>query len=276
VIRTPAAVHNTRRDVGTSRLRATRWSSPARGLPAAALAAAVGVWSATVAVFDIDPFFLPSPADTAAAFTRLPGPLLRETWATLLVTLTGFGIATAAGLAAAVLMAASRHVQAAVMPLLVAANSIPKIAVAPLLIAWLGFGFLPKMVMVVTICVFPIVINTASGLSATPADLTELARSLSAGARQTFVKIRLPWAVPQIFVGLKVGATLAIIGAVVAEIINPDRGLGAVVVHAGTSADTPLAFAAMTLLAAVSIGLYYSLAAAERLLLPWAPQQDGQ
>lgn len=209
---------------------------------------------------------LPARALPLATGAAMPGHLAAQAWATLAVTLGGFAIA--AGLLVAVALASSRHVEAAVLPLLVAANSIPKIAVAPLLIAWLGFGPTPKIVLVVTICFFPIVIATAAGLSATPAELVELARSLCARPWTGFAKIRLPWALPQVFVGLKVAVTLAVIGTVVAEIANPDQGLGAVIVQAGVSAETPLAFAAIVLLAAISIGLYYTVAATERLLLP--------
>lgn len=255
---------------------ATRGPSLAvRGLPLATVAAVLGAWSAASAAFDIDPFFLPSPADIADALARLPAHLLRQACATLLVTLAGFGIATAAGLAVAVGLAASRCLRAAVLPLLVAANSIPKIAIAPLLIAWLGFGPSPRIAMVVTICFFPIVIATTAGLAGTPAELVELAHCLSTSGAWIFLKVRLPWALPQVFVGLRLAVTLAVIGAVVAEITNPDQGLGAVIVHAGSCADTPLAFAAIALLAAISIGLYYALAAAEHLLLPWAAETTG-
>jgi NitT/TauT family transport system permease protein len=108
-----------------------------------------------------------------------------------------------------------------------------------------------------------------AGLTSTPADLGELARSLSASRRQAFVKIRLPWALPQIFVGMKVAMPLAMIGAVVAEISSPNSGLGSIIVKSGASLDTPLAFAAITLLAVMSVILFYAIVALERLLLPW-------
>ena len=259
----------------TEAKQAARWRMPTRGLPLVTGAALLGAWWAATAVFDIDPFWLPGPVDIARAMISMPAHLLAQTWATLAVTLAGFGIAAAGGLLVAVALTWSRHVEAAVLPLLVAVNSVPKVAVAPLLIAWLGFGPAPKIVLVVTICVFPIVISTAAGLAATPTELVELARSLCAQPWAAFVKIRLPWALPQVFVGLKLAVTLAVIGTVVAEVANPDEGLGAVIVQAGSSADTPLAFAAIVLLAVISIGLYYALAAVERLLLPWASKVAG-
>jgi NitT/TauT family transport system permease protein len=109
-----------------------------------------------------------------------------------------------------------------------------------------------------------------AGLTSTPSDLRELARSLSASWWQTFVKVRLSWALPQVFVGLKVATPLAIIGAVIGEVVNPDRGLGSVIVGSGASSDTPLAFAALVLLALGGVVLFYLVAAVERVLVPWA------
>jgi NitT/TauT family transport system permease protein len=124
--------------------------------------------------------------------------------------------------------------------------------------------------MAVLICFFPIVVSTMAGLTATPADLGELATSLSATGWQRFVKVRMPWALPQIFVGLKVTILLALVGAVVGENATPNRGLGAVIAAAGSSADTPLAFAALAMLCMMGIGLFYLVVGTEQLLLPWA------
>lgn len=140
---------------------------------------------------------------------------------------------------------------------------------------WLGFGSVPKIAMVVLIAFFPIVVATMSGLTSTPVELAELAESLSASRLQTFVKLRIPWALPQIFVGLKLGVTLSVVGAVVGEFSGGDQGLGYVIVASGASADTPLAFAAMTLLSAMSVLLFYFVAVLERLFLPWAREITG-
>ncbi|GAA2697362.1 ABC transporter permease [Actinoplanes palleronii] len=239
-------------------------------LPVAGALAAIGIWWGATAVFGIRPLFLPAPPDVVAAFRAQPGYLLCETGATLLETVTGFGLAVLLGLLIAVTLTASRTLERAALPVLVALNSVPKVAVAPLLVVWLGFGPRPKVVLVLLICVFPIVVATMAGLTSTPSELGELSRSLSASAWQTYVKIRLPWALPQVFTGLKVAVSLAVIGAVVAEISNPSGGLGAVVVLSGMSFDTPLAFAAIVLLALLSTALFYLVVAVERLLVPWA------
>ncbi|GIG86113.1 ABC transporter permease [Plantactinospora endophytica] len=240
------------------------------GLPALGAVLAIGLWWLTTEVFGISSFFLPAPPDVVDAFLRLPGYLLAETWVTLLETVVGFGIAGIAGLLVALLLAASRTVERMTMPLMAAVNAVPKVALAPLLLVWMGFGSEPKIVMVILVCFFPIVVSAMAGLTSTPTDLRELVHSLSASWWQTFLKVRLSWALPQIFVGLKVAISLAIIGAIIGEVVNPDRGLGAVIVNAGTSADTPLAFAALTLLAVMGAVLFYLVEAVERLLVPWA------
>lgn len=239
------------------------------GLPIVGMFVALTVWMLVKEIFDIKSLFLPSPVEIADAFVQLPDYLLRRAWETLWVTLLGFLLAAVGGLIVAILLTASQVVERAVLPLVVALNAVPKVAVVPLLIMWLGRGQSPKVLLVVLICFFPIVVSTMAGLTSTPADLGELVRSLSASRVQAFVKVRFPWALPQVFVGMKVAMPLAMIGAVVAEIANPNSGLGSVVVNSQPQLNTPLAFAAITLLAVMSVSLFYLVVAAERLLLPW-------
>lgn len=252
-------------------MSSSRLSRPsAVWLPVLGAAATIVLWWLVTIIFDIQPYFLPAPPDVVDAFRQAPSYLARETWVTLWETLAGFAIATLCGLVAALLLAASRVVQRATLPIVVAVNAVPKVAIFPLLIVWMGYGPRPKVALVVLISFFPVVVSTMAGLTSTPADLGELAKSLSASYWKTYVKVRVPWALPQVFVGLKVGISLALIGAVVAEIQSPNSGLGSVIALTGPSADTPLAFAAITLLAVLGIVLYYFVVAAERLLLPWA------
>ncbi len=232
----------------------------------------LALWWLIVIIFNIQTFFLPTPDQIVRRFAEQPAYLLRETWVTLYETVSGYGIAVVAGVTVAVLLAAAPVVERAVLPILIAINSIPKVALAPLLLVWIGFGPKPKVVMAVVICFFPLVVAAMAGLSSTPSELRELSKSFSASWWQSFKKVRLPWALPQIFVGFKVAIALAPIGAVVGEQQNPDRGLGAVIVQSGASADTPLAFAAIVLLMIISITLYYIVIVAERLLLPWAAE----
>jgi len=239
-------------------------------LPVAACTAGVAGWWAATAAFDIPSLFLPDPLDVARAGGAMPGLLASEAWVTIIEILAGFALAVASGLVAAAVLAAWQPIERALMPPLVALNAVPKVAVAPLFVLWLGFGPEPKIALVWLICTFPILLAALAGLTSTPAELAELARSLDANRWRTFRKIRLPHALPQIFTGLKLSIQLAVIGAVVAEVTSPNHGLGALIVTSAAQADTPLAFAAITILAALNVTLFYTIAATERLLAPWA------
>lgn len=239
-------------------------------LPVLGVIITIALWWGITAAFHVDPFYVPSPVDVVDSFMRTPQFLLQETWTTLQRVLIGFAIAVAAGLAIAVILASSRVVERMALPVLAAVNAVPKVALAPLLLVWMGFGDSPKIVMVVLVSFFPVIVSTMAGLTSAPADLLELSRSLKASWWQTFVKVRLIWALPQVFVGLKVATPLAIIGAVIGEVVNPDHGLGSVIAGSGASNDTPMAFAALVLLAIMGVVLFYLVAAIERLLVPWA------
>jgi NitT/TauT family transport system permease protein len=238
-------------------------------LPMLGLVVAIGGWWLATALFAIPEVVLPPPQKVLSAFLTLPGHLLAQTWATTLETLVGFGLSMVAGVLIGVAIASSRVVERMFSPLLVAFNAVPKVALAPLLVAGLGFGQKPILVMIFMVCFFPIVLSTATGLTTTPADLAELVRSLDASRWQAFAKVRLPAALPQIFVGLKVAMPLAMIGAVIGEFQAGEGGLGTVIVETSGMGDSATAFAAIVLLALASIVLYYALVAVERRLLPW-------
>lgn len=252
----------------TQRSWGSRASAPV--LPLIGVTVFVAAWWLAKVVFDIKSVILPAPPEIIESFLDKPVYLLEQAWATFTTIIFGYASACVGAVAVAMILSASRTIERATMPLLVALNSIPKVALAPLLVVWMGFGRGPKIVLVIVICFLPIVVASMSGLTSTPSDLGELSRALSSSWWQAYVKIRLPWALPHIFVGLKVAITLAVIGAVVAEIQNPDRGLGSVIALSGASLDTPLAFASIMLLATISVSLYYLTVLAERLLLPWA------
>lgn len=244
------------------------------GLPVLGFAIVLGTWWLVTTVYDIRPLFLPPPDSVFRFVIDNPSYFMENAWTTLYQTVAGFGIATAAGLVTAFLLASSRILARAAMPLVVCLHAIPKVALAPLLIIWLGFEDAPKIALAALICFFPIVVATMAGLNSTPADLGELARSLSAPRWQMFVKIRAPWALPQVFVGLKVAITLALIGTIVAQIQNP-AGLGGVIQSSSTSANTPITFAAILVLLVVSLVLFYAVVLLEYLLLPWARETSA-
>jgi NitT/TauT family transport system permease protein len=237
--------------------------------PIFGLIIAIGVWWAAVAILNIQTFILPSPPQVITAFRNLQSYMLKQTWSTTTATLIGFGVSVLVGVLIGVAIAAWRPFERMFQPLLVAFNAVPKVALAPLMLIWFGYGHLPVLAMAFMVCFFPIVLSTAIGLTTTPADLAELARSMDASRLQTFRAVRMPAALPQVFVGLKVAIPLALIGVVVGEMQYGESGLGMVIVQTSGQADTPSAFAAIILLSLVSIVLYYVLVLIERLVLPW-------
>jgi NitT/TauT family transport system permease protein len=243
-------------------------------LPLATLALLVLAWHVATRIFDWPRWLVPSPVDVGNALREereiLPGHFGR----TLYETLAGFGLAILGGIPLAVAIAYSRFLERTIYPVLLALNAVPKIAIAPILILWMGFGVGPKVVVTLLLCIFPIVISTAAGLKSTPPELVELVRSLDASPLQSFVKLRFPASLPHVFVGLKVAISLAVIGAVIGEFVGAEKGLGYVIIASGGNVNTSLAFAAMVLLALMSIVLFYALVALERLLVPWARYEE--
>lgn len=242
-------------------------------LPVATIVGLVGLWWLATIVFGWPSYLVPTPADVwdeiVAERTLLANSFRTTLWETLL----GFALAIAIAVPCAVAIAYSRFLELTIYPALVALNAIPKIAIAPLLVIWMGFGIGPKITMVVLICFFPIVISTATGLKSTPSELIELSRSLSASGLQEFRRFRFPSAIPYILVGLKVAIALAVIGAVVGEFVGATEGLGYVIVASGQNANTALAFAAIVLLSLMSIALFYTIVLIQRLVVPWAEEE---
>ncbi len=237
--------------------------------PVLGLAITLAVWWAVTATLDVQSFIFPTPPEVLTAYANLQSELVRQTWSTTLATVLGFGISVLVGVLLGVAIAAWGPFERMFQPLLVAFNAVPKVALAPLMLIWFGYGRAPVLAMAFMVCFFPIVLSTATGLTTTPADLAELVRSMDASRLQTFLRVRLPAALPQIFVGLKVAMPLAVIGVVVGEMQYGDRGLGMIIVQTSGQADTASAFAAIALLAVVSIVLYYALVLIERIALPW-------
>jgi NitT/TauT family transport system permease protein len=241
--------------------------------PVATGVALIGLWALAVRVFDWPVWLVPSPEDVWRALVDNRSLLPHQTWVTLVESVAGFTLAVLIGIPLAVAIASSRLLERTIYPILLGLNAVPKIAIAPILILWMGFGYGPKIVVAMLLCIFPIVISTATGLQSTPSELVELSRSLCATRRQAFVRFRFPWALPQIFVGLKVAISLAVIGAVIGEFVGASEGLGWVIVNSGSNVNTALAFGAMAILAVLSIVLFYAIVVLERVLVPWAERQ---
>ncbi|MGN9776290.1 ABC transporter permease [Micromonospora sp. H33] len=252
---------------------AGRWRGPQPanvGLPLLGLVIALGFWwLVTSGLGLVHPASLPPPQTVWNSLTLSSDVLLPALGITTLMTVLGFLISTVAGVLIGMTLAASRRAERMFAPLLVAVNAVPKIALGPLLVVSVGWGEKPILTMVFLLCFFPIVLSTATGLTTTPADLAELARSLNASWWQSFRKVRFPAALPQIFVGLKVAMPLAAIGAVIGEFYSDKPGLGYQILQYNGVGDTATAWAAIVLIAAMSIALYSALSFVERLALPW-------
>jgi NitT/TauT family transport system permease protein len=238
-------------------------------IPTATLAVIVVLWEVAVRVFDVAAFVLPPPSlivrEAWAARAHLPG----HTWATLWETLAGFALSIAIGIPLAACIALSPFLRNTIYPLLVVTQSVPKVAIAPVIILFMGVGETPKILVAFLVAFFPIVVDTATGLNAVPPELLDLSRSLKASKLQEFVKIRFPTAVPFIFSGLKVAVALSVVGAVVGEFVQADKGLGYLIVVSMSFFRTALAFAAMAILSLMGIALFALVALIERSAFPW-------
>jgi NitT/TauT family transport system permease protein len=227
-------------------------------------------WQLYTYVFAINRIVLPSPLDILKASILHWDILLRESWPTFLESVLGFALAVLIGIPFAVGVASSRVLNLTLYPILIATQSIPKVAVAPIILVWFGLGMESKLVIAFLVAFFPIVVDTAAGIRATPPGLLELARSLRASSLQIFLKIQFPAALPFIFAGAKVAVTLAVIGAVIGEFIGSVGGLGNLLLTANSQLDSPLAWAALVWLSVLGVLLFAAVVLAERIVLPWS------
>lgn len=237
--------------------------------PIALLVALFVAWWAVTAAGLIEPYLVPSPGDTFEAFAQRTDYFAEHTWATAYETLLGFVIATAIGVFAAVVMVQSATVEKTLYPLLLFAQVIPKIAIAPLFVVWLGFGLGPKIVVAVLMAFFPVVISMVTGLKSVDPEMLELSATMGARPGQTFWKIRFPASLPHLFSGLKVAATMAVTGAVVGEFVGADAGLGFVILQANGNLDTPVLFAGLLIMSLLGVLLFVLVEWLEQLVLPW-------
>lgn len=227
-------------------------------------------WHYYVVLFHVPVVVLPTPLQVFQAMVEELKALLEEGWITALECVYGFALAMVIGIPIAVTMTYSRIANQMFYPLLVASQSIPKVAIAPILLVWFGTGLQSKLAMAFVIAFFPVVVDTATGLRSTSPELLELARSLQCSRLQTFFKIQLPSALPSIFSGAKIAVTLAVIGAVIGEFIGSNEGLGNLLLTANSQLNTPLVWAALIVLSALGMLLYGAVVIAESILMPWA------
>jgi ABC-type nitrate/sulfonate/bicarbonate transport system permease component len=250
----------------TSRVgRAWRQFGPAVVLVAFILAG----WEVYARASGLSQFVLPSPTRVIAALWESRDLAIRHAVPTIVETVVGFGASTLFAIAAAVAMDRVAIVRRAVEPILVGSQTVPIVAIAPLVIVWFGFGLLPKVLVVVLVTFFPITVALLGGFSSTEAAATDLMRSFGASSWQTFRKLRWPAGLPGLFTGLRISASYAVVAAVIAEYVGATDGLGIWMQLSQRSFRTDLVFAAILVTAALSIALFGAVVAVERAVIPW-------
>jgi NitT/TauT family transport system permease protein len=229
-----------------------------------------GIWELACRAFTIPPTFLPSPLLISQSMWNFRATLIDNSAVTLWTTLVGFGIATVVGLLLGVMIGASRGIYEALYPVMIGFNSVPKVAIVPVLILWFGVGTLPAVLTAFLISFFPIVVNVATGLATTEPELRDVLRALGASRLEIIRKIGLPRSMPYFFSSLKVAITLAFVGSVMAETVGSNKGVGHLMLSAQAAFQVPLVFAGLLALAALGIVLYAVMAIVERRFTTWA------
>jgi NitT/TauT family transport system permease protein len=254
------------RDVARSEVLA-RWLPYV--YPTATALALFIAWEAGVRIGGISPLLLPAPSEVLATVVKEFPVLMHMSAITTAEFLLGFGLSVAIGLPLGALIVYARPVELAIYPLLVAFQTIPKAAIAPIFVVWLGAGIDSKILIAFAIAFFPIVIDTTVGLRSAPPETIHLVRSMGANDFQVFWHVRFPNALPAIFGGLKVASTLAVVGAIVGEFVSADKGLGYLVLVANGELNTRLVFACVLVLSVLGIIFYFLVEAVERVVVSW-------
>lgn len=244
-------------------------------VPVAALALLVLAWEASVHAFKIPVYLLPAPSVIWRDCVAIAGSIAWHTYATMVTIMLGFVASIVVSLPLAMLLTSSPTVANAVYPILVFTQSIPKVALAPILVVMLGANELPRVVITFLVAFFPLVIAMATGFLSVPPELIELGKSYKASRLRELYRIRLPYAVPFIFGGLKVAITLAVVGAIVAEFVNADRGLGYLIITSTAFFKVPVAFGAVILLSLIGILLFQAVVVIERVFFPWSSSVEA-
>ncbi|KRE35090.1 hypothetical protein ASG73_17270 [Janibacter sp. Soil728] len=227
----------------------------------------LAAWQAISSAGLVEQYVLPAPWDIAKAMVSDAGLFWTASIPTLTAIIVGFVISILIALPIAIGMVYSPLLQRAIYPLLVLSQVVPKVALAPLFIIWFGFGTAPKVFMVVLIAFFPLVVDAVVGFQAARPESLMLVRSMGASRWQAFWKVRFPWALPSIFAGAKVAITLAVVGAVVAEFVGADNGLGVVITQARGNLDTVTVFAGIGFLSIIGLALFAIVSVLERVLV---------
>lgn len=239
-------------------------------MPLAVAIATLALWDVAVLATGLSQFILPRPGAVFASLTKYWSAILDNALFTFYTTLVGFALAVVFGVVAGVAIGASRWIYAAAYPLMVGFNSVPKVAVVPVLVIWFGIGEVPAILTAFLIAFFPIAVNVATGIAAIEPELKDVLRALGATDRQILIKVGLPRSLPLFFASLKIAVTLAFVGSVIAETVASNKGIGNLMLTASSSFDVPLVFAGLVVIAAMGVVLYVAAQIVETRLTRWA------
>ena len=248
--------------------RARRWLPPAM-----LVLALVALWEAYVRLAGLDPVTLPAPSRVLSALWDFRDAAATHLVPTVVETIVGIAVSVTLAIAAAIALDRWSPVRRAVEPLLVASQTIPIVAIAPLFVIWFGFGLLPKVAIVVLVTFFPVTIVLLDGFGRVDPAAMDLMRSMGATSSQAFRRLRWPAALPYLFTGLRISVVYAVIGAIFGEYVGATSGLGIWMQLSQNSFRTDLVFAAVLLTAIISLLLYALVGVIERLVVPWAPKR---
>lgn len=240
---------------------------------AVSLVGAIVVWEILVVAFGIPSHLLPGPWEVLMSMGEYADQIMEHSVWTMLAVFGGYGLAVVIAVPLAIIIVLSAQMERILYPPMVASQSIPKIALAPLFIVWFGFGVTPKVAVAFLICFFPIVVDTIVGLRSIDPALIQLARSMGAPPYKVFLKLRLPAALPSVFGGLKVASALAVVGGLTGEFIGSDSGLGYLLLTSMGEMNTALLFAVLVVLSILAMAFFYAIEILERLLIPWHVSQ---
>jgi NitT/TauT family transport system permease protein len=239
-------------------------------MPWLAMALFLVLWEAACVVFNIQEIILPRPTKVFAVFIQRFDILLAFCWDTLWTTVLGFLFAIAGGVLLGILIGASPLFYSGLYPLLIAFNAVPKVAIVPILMIWVGVGALPAVITAFVISFFPIVVNVATGLATIEPEMIDVMRSLGASRFEILRKVGIPRAMPYLFASLKVAITLAFIGSVISETVGGNRGIGFLMLSAGARNDAPTTFAGLFAIAIMGVAMYAVCALVEKRMTRWA------
>jgi NitT/TauT family transport system permease protein len=228
------------------------------------------VWEVLCLVFNVPDIVLPRPSQILATLWERFPAIWPHAVQTLYTTLLGFALGIMLGILLGMLIGSSRLAYDVAYPLLVGFSSIPKVAVVPIFVLWFGAGTVPAVLTAMTMCIFPIVVNVATGLAATEPELRDVMRTLRATKWEILWNIGLPRTMPYFFASLKVAATLAFVGTVISETVASNRGIGNLMMIASSSFDVPLVFAGLLILAVLGVALYAGFSLVEGRITGWA------